>query len=299
MTLDNRSTSQRRNLTDEALIQEVLESFSHAESPRFQEIMQALIRHLHGFLREVNLTEAEWHQAITFLTQTGQSSTEKRQEFILLSDTLGASMQVIGINNKKADGATEATVFGPFYVKDAPHYQNGDDIANGAPGDPCFVDGSVRALDGSPIPGALIEIWQADEDGLYDVQKPSLSASAARGQLLTDAEGRFYFRTVRPEPYPIPSDGPVGNLLRAARRSPMRPAHIHFRIQSAGYETLTTHVFKAGDPYIDSDAVFGVKDSLIAQFHRVEHGNAPDGTQLSEPFWTMHYDFVLMPSRHS
>jgi hydroxyquinol 1,2-dioxygenase len=293
---DNGHGTRRRNLADEALVQEVLDSFSHCASPRFQEIVQSLVNHLHAFLREVNLTEEEWRQAVDFLTRTGQISTDKRQEFILLSDTLGASMQVIGINNRKVAGATEATVFGPFYVKDSPHWENGDDIAQGAPGEPCFVDGTVRGLDGTPIPGAQLEIWQADEDGLYDVQKHELSGSQGRGQLNADADGRFYFRTIKPEPYPIPSDGPVGDLLKAAQRSPMRPAHIHFRIQATGYDTLTTHVFQSGDPYIDSDAVFGVKDSLIAEFQRAPQGPAPDGTPLDTPFWTMHYDFVLMPS---
>lgn len=302
-----------RNLTDEHLTEAVLASFEGSASPRFKEVMQSLVRHLHAFMREAEPTEEEWFEAIKFLTRTGHITDEKRQEFILLSDTLGVSMQVIGINHRKNGAtepaesvevvgnghrtdATEATVFGPFYVEGAPHYENGDDLANGAPGEPCFVEGRVLSTSGEPIGGAHLEIWQADDDGLYDVQREGLDEAQGRGQLDADDEGRFWFRTVRPEPYPIPYDGSVGDMLKAANRSPMRPAHIHFMVSAPGYETVTTHVFADGDEHLDSDAVFGVKESLISRFVRHEPGAAPDGTQMDAPFYTMSYDFVLAPT---
>lgn len=285
-----------RNLTEDALTQEVLARFKESESPRFKEIMQSLVRHLHSFIREVELTEEEWFEAIRFLTRCGQISDDRRQEFILLSDTLGASMQVIGINHRKPTGATESTVFGPFYVAGAPMYENGDDIANGAPGEPCFVEGQVLSVTGEPVANAHLEVWQADDHGFYDVQYEDLDEARGRGQLHADEDGRFWFWTVKPEPYPIPYDGPVGDMLKAANRSPMRPAHIHFMVSAPGYETVTTHVFASGDEYLDSDAVFGVKETLIADFTRHEPGVAPDGTQMDTPFYTVSYDFVLAPS---
>ena len=307
-----------RNLTGENLTEAVLASFEGSASPRFREIMQSLVEHLHAFVEETEPTEEEWFEAIKFLTSTGQISDDKRQEFILLSDTLGVSMLVVGINHRKATGTgatesaeavevvgrgnghktgvTEATVFGPFFVEGAPLYENGDDLANGAPGEPCFVEGRVSSINGDPIPNAHLEVWQADDEGLYDVQREGLSGAQGRGHLHADEEGRFRFRTVRPEPYPIPYDGPVGDMLKAANRSPMRPAHIHFMVSAPGYETVTTHVFAAGDEYLDSDAVFGVKETLIADFSRHEPGTAPDGTRMDTPFYTMSYDFVLAPS---
>jgi hydroxyquinol 1,2-dioxygenase len=285
-----------RNLTEENLTEAVLARYENCESERYREIMQSLIKHLHAFVREVELTEEEWFESIKFLTETGQISDENRQEFILLSDTLGVSMLMIGINNRKPAEATEATVFGPFYVPDSPVYENGDDLANGAPGEPCFVEGQVRSVTGEPIANAHLEIWQADDDGYYDVQYEDLQETRGRGQLYTDENGRFHFRTVDPESYPIPDDGPVGKMLGAANRSPWRPAHIHFRVSAPGYEPVTTHVFKEGDQYLDSDAVFGVKNSLITDFVPHEAGTAPDGTAMDGPYYTMNYDFVLVPS---
>jgi hydroxyquinol 1,2-dioxygenase len=285
-----------RDLADEKLTGAVLASFDSSRSPRFKEIMQSLIRHLHAFVSEVELTEEEWFRAIDFLTRTGHMSDDKRQEFILLSDTLGVSMLVVGLNNKKPPGATQATVFGPFFVEGSPLFENGDDLANGAPGEPCFVEGRVRSLSGEPIPGAHLAVWQADEGGFYDVQYEGLSAARGRGQLRADDEGSFHFRTIRPESYPIPGDGPVGEMLAVADRSLMRPAHIHFMVSAPGYEPVTTHVFEAGDEYLDSDAVFGVKESLITEFVRHEPGTAPDGTEMDVPYYTARYDFVLTPS---
>ncbi len=284
-----------RNLTDEDLTQAVLASFADARPERFQQIVQSLVRHLHAFVKDVELTEEEWFRGIDFLTRTGHITDEKRQEFILLSDVLGVSMLVIGLNNKKPAEATASTVFGPFFFEGSPVFANGDDIANGAPGEPCFMQGRVLSITGEPLANAPIEVWQADEEGFYDVQYKELSQARGRGHLYSDSEGRYYFWSVRPEAYPIPDDGPVGELMNAANRSPMRPAHVHFMIKLPGYKTLITHVFKEGDRYLDSDAVFGVKSSLITSFERHEPGIAPDGKHMDVPFYTMNYDFILAP----
>jgi hydroxyquinol 1,2-dioxygenase len=305
-----------RDLDEERLTEEVISRFEGSVSPRFKRVMQSLVRHLHDFVSEVELTEEEWFEAIQFLTRTGQISDDERQEFVLLSDVLGVSMLVVGLNHRSgADAtgsegaieaaggqngrgptsATEATVFGPFFVEDAPAYQNGDDISNGAPGEPCFVSGKVVSTAGEAIPDARLDVWQADEEGFYDVQYEDLGEARGRGRLRADGEGGFSFWTVKPEPYPIPHDGPVGDLLAAAKRSPMRPAHIHFMVQAPGYRTLITHVFADGDEYLDTDAVFGVKETLIASFVRHESGTAPDGKEMDKPFYTMSYDMVLSP----
>jgi hydroxyquinol 1,2-dioxygenase len=280
---------------EDNLTNEVLATFEDVESERFKHIMHSLIRRLHAFVREVELTEEEWFEAMRFLTRAGQISDDNRQEFILLSDTLGVSMQIIDANHPKPSGATEATVLGPFYVEGAPEYKNGDDLANGAPGEPCFVEGHVRSISGEPIANAHLEIWQADDEGFYDVQREGLSEAQNRGQLNANENGGFWFWSVKPEPYSIPYDGPVGEMLKAANRSPMRPAHIHFRVSAPGYKSVTTHVFEKGDKYLNSDSVFGVKGSLIADFVRHEPGTAPDGTEMDKPFYTLNYDFVLAP----
>jgi hydroxyquinol 1,2-dioxygenase len=285
-----------RNLSGDALTAAVLASFAHGESVRFTQIAQSLVRHLHAFISEVELTEEEWAQGIEFLTRMGHITSDQRQEFILLSDALGASMQVIGINHQRPMGATESTVFGPFFVANSPRFALGQDICGGAPGEPLYMDGVVRALSGDVVPNARVEVWQADDEGHYDVQVEGLAAPRGRGHLFTAPDGRYAFWTVRPSAYPIPDDGPVGDLLTAARRSPMRPAHIHFMITAPGYQTLVTHVFAAGDPYLDSDAVFGVKSSLITAFVRHEPGLAPDASQRMTPFYTARYDFTLAPA---
>jgi len=285
-----------RNLADEDLTQAVLATFSTSSSERFQAVLQSLVRHLHAFVKEVGLTEEEWFKGIDYLTRTGHITDDKRQEFILLSDVLGVSMLVIGLNNQKPAGATASTVFGPFFFEGSPRFENGDDIANGAAGEPCYIQGRVLSLAGDPLAGAHIEIWQADDDGFYDVQYKESSLVQGRGHLYSDSAGYYSFWSVRPEAYPIPTDGPVGELLTAANRSPMRPAHVHFMIKVPGYKTLITHVFKEHDPYLDSDAVFGVRSSLIARFERHEPGTAPDGKHMAVPFYTMHYDFLLAPA---
>lgn len=284
-----------RNLADEDLTQAVLATFSNAGSARFQQVMQSLVRHLHAFVKDVELTEEEWFKGIEFLTRTGHITDDKRQEFILLSDVLGVSMLVIGLNNKKPAEATPSTVFGPFFLEGSPRFANGDDIANGAPGEPCFIQGQVRSITGEPLPNARIEIWQADENGFYDVQYQESSRVQGRGHLYADSKGYYSFWSVKPEAYPIPTDGPVGEMLQEAKRSPMRPAHIHFMIDVPGYKPLITHVFKDGDPYLDSDAVFGVRSPLIANFERREPGIAPDGRHMAVSFYTLRYDFLMAP----
>lgn len=277
-----------QNLDQNTITQAVLARHAAATNPRFKRILTSLVTHLHDFARDVELTEEEWLQGIEFLTRCGRVTDDKRQEFILLSDVLGLSMLTVAMNNDKPAGCTEATVFGPFHVEGAPHYALGADIANGANGVPCVVRGTVRGIDGEPIPGAHLDVWQSDEDGLYDVQHPGIDHAQARGIVTADAQGAYHFRSILAVPYAIPHDGPVGDLLVAAQRHPWRPAHLHFLIQAAGYETLITHVFRRDDPYLDSDAVFGVRRSLIADWKQ-----QPDGSYLVE------YDFVLNPIRSS
>ena len=275
-----------RNLDQYNITQAVIARFAQTPDPRLKEIMTSLVQHLHAFAREVKLTEAEWMQGIEFLTATGQKCDDKRQEFILLSDTLGLSMLTVAMNNDKPPGCTEATVFGPFHVEGAPRIELGGDVAQGAKGMPCEVRGTVRGLDGAPVPQAHIEVWQADAEGLYDVQRADCDGAQARGVLQADAQGRYRFTSILAEAYPIPDDGPVGDMLKATRRHPWRPAHLHFLIKAPGYETLITHVFRNGDQYLDSDAVFGVRESLIADWLP-----QADGRYLVE------FDFVLNPAR--
>lgn len=275
-----------RNLNEDNITQAVIARFANTPDPRLKEIVTSLVQHLHSFAREVRLTEDEWFKGIEFLTKSGHITDEKRQEFILLSDVLGLSMLTVALNNKKPPGCTESTVFGPFHVDNAPHYDLGADIANGAKGIPCMVRGHVRNIEGNPIPGAELDVWQSDENGKYDVQYQDLDQAQGRGIFKADHSGAYYFKSILAEPYPIPHDGPVGDLLTATKRHPWRPAHLHFLVKAPGYETLITHVFRSEDPYLDSDAVFGVRKSLIADWVRQE-----DGTYLVE------YDFVLNPKK--
>ena len=273
-----------RNLNEQTVTQAVMDLISDTPDPRLKVVLTSLITHLHNFAREVELTEQELLAGILFLTATGQKCDDKRQEFILLSDVLGLSMLTVAMNNKKPEGCTESTVFGPFHVEGAPVYENGADISNGALGDPCLVRGTVKDLNGAPIAGAVLEVWQADAAGYYDVQYPDLETHQARGILKSQEDGSFEFRTVVAVAYPIPTDGPVGDLLRATGRHPWRPAHLHFMIKAKNYETLVTHVFRNGDQYLDSDAVFGVRQTLVADWIK-----QPDGDH------TLNYDFVLNP----
>ena len=282
---------------EEELVGLVTASFGNAEDPRLRRLMQALTRHLHAFLREVRLTGQEWGRAIAFLTETGHRTDDRRQEFILLSDVLGASMQTIAINNEAYGDATEATVFGPFFVAGSPEIEAGGDIAGGAAGEPCWVFGTVTDTGGNPVPGALIEVWEADADGFYDVQYAD-DRTAARGHVLSDSDGGYRFWALTPTPYPIPHDGPVGQLLAATGRSPMRASHLHFMVSAAGKRTLVTHIFVRGDELLDRDAVFGVKESLVRDFEREAAGTpAPDGRDLGGRSWSrVRFDIVLAPA---
>lgn len=274
----------------------VVASFANASDPRLKLLMQSLTRHLHAFLREVRLTEAELEQAIAFLTDVGHITDAHRQEFILLSDVLGASMQTISINNEAYLNATEATVLGPFFVAGAPEIPVGGDVAAGADGEPCWVEGTVTGTDGAPVPGARIEVWEADATGYYDVQHGD-SRTTARGRMVADDEGRYRFWALLPTPYPIPHDGPVGTLLAAVGRSPMRASHLHFKVSADGRRTLVTHIFVRGDELLSHDAVFGVRESLVMDFERHLAGSpTPDGRKLGDTTWSsVRFDIVLAP----
>jgi hydroxyquinol 1,2-dioxygenase len=283
-----------RNLTEANLTNAVLAKLEGSTDPRFGQIMESLIRHLHAFVREVELTEEEWFAGIQFLTATGQKCDDKRQEYILLSDTLGVSMLVDAINHRKAGGATESTVLGPFYVPGAPEMPIGSNIAEGVEGEPTYFSGRVLAVGGKPIAGAVLDLWSTDGEGWYDVQRRG-AGMRARGRIKTDSQGRYSFWTIKPVSYPIPTDGPVGKMLLKMGRHPYRPAHTHMIVSAPGYQPVTTHVFVEGDPYLESDAVFAVKNSLVTQFVRHESGVAPDGRRMDRPYYTVAYDFGLAP----
>lgn len=281
---------------EERLIENVLQSFEDCQDPRLKDVMQSLVTHLHAFIRDVRLTEPEWNKAIEFLTAVGHITDDRRQEFILLSDVLGASMQTINVNNAAYKDATEATVFGPFFVDDAPEIPVGGDIAGGAPGEPCWVEGSVRDTDGNPVPGARIEVWEADEDGFYDVQYTDDRVSG-RAHLFSDENGNYYFWGLTPTPYPIPHDGPVGKMLESVGRSPMRASHLHFMVTSPHLRDLVTHIFVEGDELVKYDTVFGVKQSLVKNFRKQPAVTpTPDGRMLDGQTWSkVRFDIVLAP----
>lgn len=257
-------------------------------NPRLREVMTCLVEHLHAFAREIHLTQREWELAIDFLTRTGQLCSGERQEFILLSDALGFSMLVDAINNRRPPGATENTVFGPFHVADAPERQMGDCISLDGKGERCRFEGQVLDLQGRPVAGARIDVWSDNADGFYDVQQPGIQPQwNNRGIFTTGADGRYSFIGVKPVSYPIPHDGPVGQLLGRLGRHPYRPAHMHFLVTAPGFETVVTHTFVGDDPYLASDAVFGVKETLVAPFERVGDG---------ETVWRSRFDFLLTPT---
>lgn len=287
--------AQEQAAREQELTDRVVASFDGADDERLKTVLQALTRHLHAFLREVRLTEDEWNRGIEFLTAAGHITDDRRQEFILLSDVLGASMQTIAINNEAYANATEATVFGPFFVDDAPRIENGGDIAGGATGQPCWVEGTVTDTSGRPVPGARIEVWEADEDGFYDVQYGD-ERTAGRAHLYSDDDGGYRFWGITPTPYPIPHDGPVGALLAASGRSPMRAAHLHFMVTAPELRTLVTHIFVRGDEQLASDSVFGVKDSLVMDFEELPAGTpTPDGRAVEGTWSRTRFDMVLAP----
>ncbi|MPY56176.1 dioxygenase family protein [Streptomyces spongiae] len=297
MTTAHSPVSDRQRRVEDELVQAVLASFDDTPDPRLKEVMRSLTRHLHSFIREVRLTEAEWQYAIDFLTAAGRITTDHRQEFILLSDVLGTSMQTVNVNHEAAGHVTEATVLGPFFVAGAPVIPLGGDMAFGAPGEPCWVEGTVTDTDGDPVPGARLEVWEADEDGLYDVQRDD-GRLAGRAHLYTDDQGGFTFWGLTPTPYPIPHDGPVGRLLGGTGRSPLRASHLHFMVTAPNMRTLITHIFVEGDRLLDSDAVFGVKESLVKRFApQALDTPTPDGRDLSGRTWSrVRFDIVLTPS---
>jgi hydroxyquinol 1,2-dioxygenase len=287
-----------------------VESFAHTPDPRLRELLTSLVRHLHAFVRDTEPTIAEWERAIEFLTATGQKCDGERQEFILLSDVLGVSMLVETINNRttvpargglggsspRASTATESTVLGPFHMVTSPRRQLGDSIDLVGTGPPCVVTGRVLSVGGTPLPGAEIDVWQADDHGFYDVQQPGIQPPAnGRGLFTAGADGAFWFRTVLPCHYPIPTDGPVGALLLATKRHPYRPAHVHFIATAPGHRPLTTHIFVAGSPYIESDAVFAVKNSLITEFTPVDDPGQAARYGLNGPFHLATFDIILQP----
>jgi len=283
------------------ITQAVLDRLGPEADPRFKQIISAAIRHAHALVREVDLKPEEWMAAIQFLTRVGQQCDDKRQEFILLSDTLGVSMLVVQLDQARRSrdlkGATEATVQGPFYWENAPALPLGSDIGKGMPGDPAYYAGRVTDSAGKPIADCCVDVWSGDGQGVYDMQKEGDAGMQLRARFHTDAQGRYHFWSIKPTYYPVPDDGPVGAMLRAMGRHPNRPGHIHMKVYADGFAPLTTHLFAADSPYLDSDAVFGVRDSLIVHYEKHAPGKAPDGRALDRPWHSASYDFVLAQAR--
>lgn len=280
------------------LTEAVVDSLKGTADPRLRDLLAALTRHLHAFVRETEPTMAEWEKAVDFLTATGQTCTDTRQEFVLLSDVLGVSMLVETINSDGRGDVTESTVLGPFHMTESPVRELGADIDLVGGGEPCVVSGRVLSRDGTPLPGAVLDVWQANAAGYYDVQQPQLQpAGNGRGLFTADEEGRFWFRTCVPSRYPIPTDGPVGDLLRATGRHPYRPAHIHFIASGEGHTTVTTHIFVAGSEHLDSDAVFAVRKSLVQDFAETDDPALAREFDIPNPFRHARFDLVLNPAR--
>lgn len=256
-------------------------------NPRLKMVMGSLVRHLHDFIKDVQLTQEEWEVAIDFLTKTGQMCDDERQEFVMLSDTLGVSMLVDSINNRRPAGATENTVLGPFHVVGAPELPMGANISLDGKGESCLFEGRVLDLDGNPVAGARIDVWSDNAEGFYDVQQPGIQPKwNNRGIFTTGADGQYSFVGIKPVAYPIPTDGPVGKMLLEVGRHPFRPAHMHAIVTAPGFQKVVTHTFSGDDDYLASDAVFGVKDTLVAPYERVQNG---------ETIWRSFFDFVLTP----
>jgi hydroxyquinol 1,2-dioxygenase len=283
------------------ITQAVLDRLSADADPRFRQIISAVVRHMHALAREVDLKPEEWMAAIQFLTRVGQTCDDKRQEFILLSDTLGLSMLVVQLDqvrrSRDLKGATEATVQGPFYWENAPALPLGSDIGKGMPGEPAYYAGKVTGSAGKPIANCCVDVWSGDGEGVYDMQKEGDAGMQLRARFHTDADGRYHFWSIKPTFYPVPDDGPVGAMLRAMGRHPNRPGHIHMKVYADGHAPLTTHLFAADSPYLDSDAVFGVRDSLIVHYEKHPPGKAPDGRAMDKPWHSTTYDFVLAEAK--
>ncbi len=280
------------DFSEENITEIAIERLGAVEDARFKEIMSKLIQHLHGFVRDAEITMSEWGVAIDFLTRTGQMCDDKRQEFILLSDTLGVSMLVDAITNRKEPGSTESSVLGPFYRENAPMFDNGSDISGPVAGEAALIRGRVLSADGAPIEGAVLDVWQAAPSGLYEEQDPDQPDMNLRGRFRTGADGSYWFKTVKPAGYPIPIDGPVGEMLRKMGRHNMRPAHLHFIVSADGHSTVTTELYTRGDEYLETDTVFGVKDSLV-----VDYLPLPDAekqkAEMPHGKWLLDYDFKL------
>lgn len=288
-----------KDFTVDNLTDEVVRAYTEkTTSPRMQQIFRSLITHLHGFVRDVELTEEEWFTAIQFLTETGRKCDDKRQEFILLSDTLGVSMLVDAINHPKGGAGTESTVLGPFYVGGAPDMPFGGDVRRRHLDEatPCLVTGRVTSADGKPLAGATLDIWQTAANAKYDVQDPEAPEWNLRGRFTADENGEYALVTEQPVSYGVPDDGPVGRMLDAAGRHAMRPAHLHFIVDADGYQALTTHIFVEGDEYLDSDAVFATKKSLVGDFRVVDDADLGKRFGLEPPFAHLEFDFGLMPN---
>jgi len=276
----------------------VIETFENAPDKRAKFLLQELVKSLHEYVRKTDLTFEEWEYAIGFLTRVGQKCTDVRQEFILLSDVMGVSMLVDAVNHREREGATQTTVLGPFYVGEHKEMPHGSDISpHNKTGEKMFVQSRVTDLNNKPLAGVPVDVWHADDDGFYDSQKPTYAATGPthRARFVTDNDGRFTFRTILPCSYPIPTDGPVGQMILDLHRHPMRPAHVHFLINAKGYEPLITHVFIEGDKYLDSDVVFGVKDELVAKVEKRSDATMPDGKPAATPWHLMTYEFHLKP----
>jgi catechol 1,2-dioxygenase len=287
----------RELFSEERSAEVVAASFANAPDPRLKHVLTSLVRHLHAFVKDIGLTEEEWAQAIAFLTAAGQKCDDVRQEFILLSDVLGVSMLVEAINHRTGGISTESTVLGPFHMVESPPRGLGDTIALDGQGQPCLVTGRVTGPGGEPLPGALVDVWQASADGFYDVQQPGVQPERnLRGLFTADDDGQFWFRTIVPRYYPIPSDGPAGRLLAATGRHPNRPAHIHFIVSAPGHRPVTTHLFVDDSPYLDSDAVFGVRQSLVRPFPLVDDPARAAEAGLPSPFRTVHFEVTLLPA---
>ncbi|MCI2418148.1 catechol 1,2-dioxygenase [Saccharopolyspora sp. K220] len=283
-------------VNDDNITEIALQRWGTAHAPRMAELMTALVRHIHEFAREVELTEDEWLAAIEWLTATGQASDDKRQEFILASDVLGLSMLVVQLNNRFSPAATPATVLGPFHIDGSPPVPFGHDMSDGLPGTPLFITGKVTDTDGKPMPSVVLDVWQADSEGYYESQIAEVDEARLRAKYQTREDGTFCVRTIAPLGYSIPMDGPVGDLIGKTDISHFRPAHIHFLIDEPGHRKLITHLFQNGAQYLDSDVVFGTKDALVVEFAERPAGETPDGNSIDQPYLHATYDFVLEPT---
>ena len=290
-------TDEQGFFSEETSADVVISRNAGARDARLKQVMAVITRKLHEAVKEIEPTEAEWLAAILFLTKTGHMCNEWRQEFILLSDVLGVSMLVDAINNRKPSGASESTVLGPFHVADAPELPMGANICLDRKGAPMRVHGRILDTGGNPVAGAKIDVWQANDEGFYDVQQKGIQPDFnLRGVFRTGADGAYHFRGVKPKFYPIPDDGPVGQMLAALGRHPYRPAHLHYIVEAPGFDRLVTHIFDPDDPYIRSDAVFGVKQSLMAKFRPVTDPDEAAVAGFAGPYLDLAFDFVLARS---